>query len=118
MDAGPTAVLPGSHRSGQLPPKDRLGDLDLTFENKMPVYLPAKAGDAILFVSDIWHRGTPAQEGRGRFFLQCHYGRRDLAQRIATTAEINHLSPDAITRAETERERTLIGLHRPFFYDG
>ena len=118
MEAGPTAVLPGSHRSGRLPPKERLADLDLTFENKTPVYLPAKAGDAILFVSDLWHRGTPAQPGLGRFFLQCHYGRRDLAQRINTTAEVNHLSPDAIARAETDREKTLIGLHQPFFYDG
>ncbi len=79
---GPTAVLPGSHRSGRLPPKGRDFDPKLTFDNKEPVScLPARAGDAILFVSDVWHRGTPAQEGRGRFFLQCHYGRRDLAQR-------------------------------------
>ncbi|MBS0470621.1 MAG: phytanoyl-CoA dioxygenase family protein [Proteobacteria bacterium] len=118
MEAGPTAVLPRSHRSGRLPPKDRLADLDLTFENQAPVYLPARAGDAILFVSDLWHRGTPAKPGQGRFFLQCHYGRRDLAQRIQTTAEVNHLSADAIARAETERERSLIGLHQPFFYDG
>jgi hypothetical protein len=69
-------------------------------------------------VSDVWHRGTPAREGYGRFFLQCHYGRRDLAQRILTTAEVNHLSPEAVARAQTERERTLIGLHQPFFYDG
>jgi ectoine hydroxylase-related dioxygenase (phytanoyl-CoA dioxygenase family) len=118
MEAGPTAVLPGSHRSGRLPPHDRLTDIDLTFENRKPVLLPARAGDAILFVSDLWHRGTPAQAGHGRFFLQCHYGRRDLAQRIRTTAEINQLSPEAIARAETERDRTLIGLHQPFFYDG
>ena len=118
MEAGPTAVLPGSHRSGRTPPKDRTDDLDLTFENKKPVYLPANAGDAILFVSDVWHRGTPAQPGRGRFFLQCHYGRRDLAQRIFTTAEVNHLSPEAIARAQSDRERTLIGLHPAFFYDG
>jgi ectoine hydroxylase-related dioxygenase (phytanoyl-CoA dioxygenase family) len=115
---GPTAVLPGSHRSGRMPPKDRLSDLDLTFENKTPVLLPAKAGDAIAFVSDVWHRGTPAQAGKGRFFLQCHYGRRDIAQRIRTTAEVNHLSEDAIARAETERERRLIGLHPAYFYDG
>jgi ectoine hydroxylase-related dioxygenase (phytanoyl-CoA dioxygenase family) len=118
MEAGPTAVLAGSHRSGRLPPRDRPTDSDLTFENRKPVLLPARAGDAILFVSDLWHRGTPAQAGHGRFFLQCHYGRRDLAQRIYTTSEANHLSPEAIARAGTERERTLIGLHQPFFYDG
>jgi ectoine hydroxylase-related dioxygenase (phytanoyl-CoA dioxygenase family) len=118
LEAGPTAVLPGSHRSGRLPPFDRIDDLNLSYRNKPPVFLAAKAGDATFFVSDVWHRGTPAEPGHGRFFLQCHYGRRDLAQRIDTTQEVNHLSPDAITRAQTERERTLIGLHAPFFYDG
>lgn len=115
---GPTAVLPGSHRSGRVPPRERVFDMDLSFENRKPVLLPAKAGDAILFVSDIWHRGTPAQADKGRFFLQCHYGRRDIAQRIATTDAVNQLSPEAIARAETERERRLIGLHPAFFYDG
>ena len=118
LDAGPTAVLPGSHRSGRLPPRDRINDMALTFENKPAVLLPAKAGDAILFVSDAWHRGTAARPGHGRFFLQAHYARRDIAQRIAMTSEINQVAPDAAARATTERERTLIGLHAPYFYDG
>jgi ectoine hydroxylase-related dioxygenase (phytanoyl-CoA dioxygenase family) len=117
LEAGPTAVLPGSHRSGRLPPRDRITDLSLTFENKPAVLLPANAGDAILFVSDAWHRGTAAEPGNGRFFLQVHYARRDIAQRIAMTSEVNQVTPDAATRATTERERTLIGLHAPFFYD-
>jgi ectoine hydroxylase-related dioxygenase (phytanoyl-CoA dioxygenase family) len=117
-EAGPTAVLAGSHRSGRLPPQDRDFDPDLTFDNRKAVLLAAKAGDAILFVSDVWHRGTPAQDGYGRFFLQCHYARRDIAQRVAMTDAVNHVSPEALARAETERDRTLIGLHKPFFYDG
>jgi hypothetical protein len=28
------------------------------------------------------------------------------------------LSPEAIARATTDRDRSLIGLHPPFFYDG
>lgn len=117
LEAGPTAVLPGSHRSGRLPPGDRIHDMALTFENKSAVLLPARAGDAILFVSDAWHRGTKAQPGHGRFFLQVHYGRRDLAQRLFMTSEVSHVTPDAAARATTERERTLIGLHAPSFYD-
>jgi hypothetical protein len=31
---------------------------------------------------------------------------------------VNHLSPEAVQRATTPRERTLIGLHAPYFYDG
>ena len=117
LEAGPTAVLAGSHRSGRLPPRDRINDMALTFDNKSAVLLPARAGDAILFVSDVWHRGTPAQPGHGRFFLQVHYARRDIAQRIFMTSEVSHVTPDAAERATTERERTLIGLHAPFFYD-
>ena len=56
--------------------------------------------------------------GDGRLFLQCHYGRHDIAQRIRTTAEVNHLSPEAIERAQTQRQRDLVGLHHPYFYDG
>jgi ectoine hydroxylase-related dioxygenase (phytanoyl-CoA dioxygenase family) len=117
LEAGPTAVLPGSHRSGRLPPRDRINDIGLTFENKSAVLLPARAGDAILFVSDAWHRGTPAQPGHGRFFLQVHYARRDIAQRIFMTNEVSHVTPETAARAGTERERTLIGLHAPYFYD-
>jgi ectoine hydroxylase-related dioxygenase (phytanoyl-CoA dioxygenase family) len=117
-EAGPTAVLPGSHRSGRLPPRDQVNDLDLTYEGRGAVLMAAKAGDAALFVSDAWHRGTPAESGHGRFFLQAHYARRDIAQRILTTHEISHASGEAASRARDERERTLIGLHEPFFYDG
>ena len=64
-------------------------------------------------------RRMPSGPGdTGRLFLQIHYGRRDIAQRLRTTAEVNQLSPEAIARAQTERERSVIGLHRPFFYDG
>ena len=41
-----------------------------------------------------------------------------IAQRVRTTDLVNHVSPDAIARATTVRDRTLIGLHDPFFYDG
>lgn len=115
---GPTAVIPGSHRSGRLAPFDRLTDPDLTYDGRPAVLLEAEAGDVALFVSDVWHRGTPADGGDGRLFLQCHYGRRDIAQRIRTTSDVNHLSPEAIARAQTPRERDLVGLHQPYFYDG
>lgn len=115
---GPTAVIPGSHRSGRLAPHDRLYDPDLSYDGRPPVLLEGAAGDVALFVSDAWHRGTPADGGSGRLFLQAHYGRRDIAQRILTTDEVNHLSPEAIDWADTQRRRDLIGLHRAYFYDG
>lgn len=119
MAAGPTGVIPGSHTSGRTPPADRLTDDDLEWEGNRAVPLVADAGDVALFVSDIWHRRLPSGPGDpGRFFLQCHYGRRDLAQRLRTASTAHQLSPEAIDRADTPRARTLIGLHTPFFYDG
>jgi hypothetical protein len=119
LEAGPTGVIPRSHTSGQPPPLDRMADADLEWEGTRARPLIASAGDVLLFVSDIWHRRLPPAAGDpGRYFIQCHYGRRDLAQRLRPTSEINHLTADAIKRATTKRERSLIGLHDPFFYDG
>ena len=116
MADGPTAIVPGSHRSGRMAPWD--GPMDLSYDGRPPVLIEVQAGDVVCFASDVWHRGTPAQEGaRGRFFLQVHYGRRDIAQRIRMTVDANQLSPEAIARATTEREKTVIGLHDNFFYD-
>jgi hypothetical protein len=113
---GPTAVVPGSHRSGRVAPWDA-GE-DLTYDGRPPVVMEVGAGDVVLFSSDVWHRGLPALPGgRGRYFLQVHYGRRDIAQRLVPTAQVNQVSDEAIARADTERARTLIGLHDPFFYD-
>ena len=78
-----------------------------------------KAGDVLFFSSDIWHRRMPTGAGpQGRFFHQFHYGRRDMVQRIRTTDQVNHLSEEAKNRIESDRERTVLGLHPPGYYDG
>lgn len=116
---GPTGVLPGSHLSGRFPPMDQATNPGLTYQGKGARPLVCRAGDVGLFVSDIWHRRLPTgPNDQGRFFLQVHYARRDIAQRIRPTAMINHLSEEAIARAVEPRQRTLIGLHAPYFYDG
>ena len=115
---GPTAVVPGSNRSGRMAPRGHLTDAQLSYDGRAPVLLTGNAGDVVLFVSDAWHRGTPAGPGgRGRFFLQVHYGRRDIAQRIHTTDHAHQLSVEALGRAVTPRQRSLAGLHDPYFYD-
>jgi hypothetical protein len=119
IESGPTGVIPGSHRSGQAPPQERLADDDLEWQGHGAVPIVAKAGDVALFVSDVWHRRMPlGSPDPGRMFVQCHYGRRDLAQRIRPTSQVNHLSEEALARARTPRERTLVGLHPLGFYDG
>lgn len=116
---GPTGVLPGSHLSGRFPPRESAMDPSLTWQGQGAVPLLCQAGDVGLFVSDIWHRRLPTgPNDRGRFFLQAHYGRRDIAQRVHTTATTNQVSADAMARADDPRMKTLIGLHTPGFYDG
>ena len=118
IECGPTGVIPRSHTSGQAPPAERKLDDSLTWGARGVVPILASAGDVALFVSDVWHRRMPAQPADpGRFFLQVHYGRRDIAQRLRTSAVANQVSDDAAARASTKRERTLIGLHDPRFYD-
>jgi len=116
---GPTGVIPGSHLSGRFPPRDEAMNPGLTWRGQGARALVCNAGDVGLFVSDVWHRRLPTgPDDRGRFFLQAHYGRRDIAQRVRTTRDVNHLHPDAIARAAGPRMQTLIGLHTPSFYDG
>ena len=118
-ECGPTAVIPGSHRSGQHPPFDRLQDLDLTCHGERAMAMTGEAGDVFLFASDVWHRRLPTGEGdTGRYFVQIHYGRRDLAQRLRPTRVSHQLSDETVARAADPRERTVLGLHDPLFYDG
>lgn len=116
---GPTAFAPGSHKSGRLPPSRRAWDLTLRYGGRGTVAHVARAGDVSFFVSDVWHRRLPpAPDGKGRFFLQTNYGRRDIAQRVRPTDVVNHAAPGALARADSERARQLIGVHEGGFYDG
>jgi hypothetical protein len=118
LESGPTGFVPRSHTSGQLPPSPDADGM-ISYQGAKPEAPLGVAGDVVFFVSDVWHRRMPTSaEDRGRFFLQVQYGRRDIAQRILPTAYVNHLSAEALARASTERERTVVGLHEPGFYDG
>lgn len=118
MRDGPTGAIPGSHRSGRIPPQEKRWDDDLTFEGRGAEAHIVEAGDVGFFVSDVWHRRIPPQkDGRGRFFLQTNYARRDVAQRILATRDVHCASEEAVARAETTRQQQLIGLHAEYFYD-
>jgi ectoine hydroxylase-related dioxygenase (phytanoyl-CoA dioxygenase family) len=119
IDDGPTAVIPGSHRSGRLPPHERMWDLDLDYRGFTGQPHLARAGDVTFFVSDSWHRRMPTTDAcKGRFFLQTAFGRREVAQRIRMTDRVNSVSPEARARARTPRELQVLGIHDASFYDG
>lgn len=119
LACGPTGVIPGSHKSGRPPPYRQRRNESLTWKKVGVKALTARVGDVLLFSSDIWHRRLPAKKSNsGRFFLQIHYARRDIAQRVKTTEEVNHVGEDASSRARSRREKLLLGLHPRGFYDG
>lgn len=116
-ESGPTGFVPRSHTSGRLPPSPDSNGM-ISYHGSEPVIPLGNAGDVVFFVSDVWHRRMPTgPDDRGRFFLQVQYGRRDIAQRLRTTAVVNHLGEQAIARAVTDRQKTVVGLHPPGFYD-
>ena len=118
LESGPTGFVPRSHTSGLLPPEPD-EDGAVFYEGRGPVAPIGAAGDVVFFVSDVWHRRMPTgPNDTGRFFLQMQYGRRDIAQRLRTTDRVHHLSDAAVARADTERARTVVGLHPAGFYDG
>ncbi len=118
IGSGPTGFIPRSHTSGRMPPEPD-ADGSISYEGRGPVAPIGAAGDVVFFVSDVWHRRMPTgPDDTGRFFLQVQYGRRDIAQRLRPTARVHHLSDDAVRRAVSERERTVVGLHPTGFYDG
>ena len=119
MEDGPFAAIPTSHTSGRVPPGQKHWDQHLEYNGHGPAIHLAEPGDVSFFVSDVWHRRMPYTEhSAGRFFLQTNYGRRDIAQRIRPTSQVNHLSPEIDWVAGTMREKRLVGLHPPLFYDG
>jgi hypothetical protein len=118
LDDGPTAVLPGSYKSGRLPPHEERWDLDLRYGGRGGEVHVAEAGDVTFFVSDSWHRRMPTTEAcRGRYFLQTAFGRREIAQRLRLPEHHHCVGEAALARATTERAREILGIHPPGFYD-
>ena len=110
-DLCPTAVIPGSHRAGRKPLP---GESQWQGREAEPVL--CKAGDVLVFRSDLWHAGSRNRStDRSRYLLQMHYGRRMVAQKFSPylTWQFN---PEVLAAA-TPRQRRLLGEHEPSEYD-
>ena len=110
-DLAPTLIIPGSHRAGRAP---REGED--AWEGRAPQTVPAEAGDALVFRSDLWHAGSAnASQESVRYLLQVHYGRRETAQHFSPYLEWR-FDPAALAAASS-RQRRLLGDHEPAAYD-
>ncbi len=71
-DNGPPRVVPGSHRSGAIPPKN-LSDPHARHRDEVCITGPA--GDVLVFSSHLWHSGTANTSGRPRRVITVTYRR-------------------------------------------
>ena len=110
-DLCPTLVIPGSHRAGRRP---RPGET--TWQGRPAEAVLCRAGDALVFRSELWHAGSRNRTAnRSRYLLQIHYGRRMVAQKFSPYLDF-HFNPQVLA-ACTPRQRRLLGDHEAAEYD-
>ena len=109
-ELGPTQFIPGSHRAGRAPK----GDME--YKGVGPKNILCKAGDLVIFRSEVWHRGTANRSQRVRYLLQVHYAQRMITQKFPPY--LNRFQFDeAILAQATPRQRRLLGDHKSSNYD-
>lgn len=113
---GPTQFVPGSHRSGRNPdPEDMDEHGNPVYEGRSAVSGIGKAGTAVLWHDQTWHRGGINQTpDRFRWVQQAPYGRRFIAQRFYPG--ITYHMPEAILERANSRRKRLLGIHGPGAY--
>lgn len=107
---GPTQVLPGSHLSGRSP----AGETE--WHGIKPQSILCKAGDVVIFRSEVWHRGTANTSDRVRYLMQVHYANRMMTQKYPPYLNKFQFDPQILAQA-TPRQRRLLGEHRQSKYD-
>lgn len=109
-ELGPTKFIPGSHMSGRSPKGD-------THWNGMSEKsILCKAGDVVMFRSEVWHRGTANRSDQNRYLLQVHYANRMISQKFPPYLNKFQFNPDILSKT-TPRQRRLLGDHEPSNYD-
>lgn len=109
-DLGPTNFILGSHLSGCKP------DGAASWNGQEERSIVCKAGDVVIFRSEVWHRGTANTSDRTRFLLQVHYAMRMITQKYPPYLNRFQFDP-AILEAANERQLRLMGNHRSSNYD-
>ena len=115
-ELGPTQFIPGSQRSGRQPgPEDMDSNGLPIYEGRGVVSAVGKAGTAVLWNDQIWHRGaTNLSQDRFRWVQQAAYGRRYISQRF--WPYVKYQMPDEILERANPRRKRLLGLHHPDNY--
>ena len=110
MELGPTNFVPGSHRSGRSP------DGDTSWQGAVEQSILCQSGDAVVFRSEVWHRGTANTSDQVRYLLQVHYARRMITQKFPPYLNKFRFDESILARA-TPRQLRLLGDHPASNYD-
>jgi hypothetical protein len=115
-DLCPTWIVPGSHKSGRSPggkgatASGVQGGEEMSWNGEEARPVLVKAGDAMLFRSEVWHSGSVNRtEDRTRYLLQVHYSRRGIAQRFPPYLEFKY--NQKVLDSASERQLRLLGKH-------
>ena len=113
VDLAPTYVIPGSHKSGRALVWGK--DKDPQWHGKKMEPVLCKAGDMLLFRSEVWHTGSKNTSDKVRYLLQVHYSHRWIAQQFSPYLTFQ-FAPHILGIANP-RQRRLLGDHQPGAYD-
>lgn len=102
-DNGATRIVPGSHKTGQLP-RDVMTDVHAAHPDE--VALTGNVGDVAVFNGHCWHAGGVNLTDQPRRAILAHYLRADIPR---PADRRQHLSP-AVRAEMTARELELLGV--------
>ncbi len=96
-ECGPTHVVPGSHRFGQV--------IDPTYAEANAIPACGKAGTAVLVNANLWHRGCANNSTHARDTLQITWARRIIGHKHKTIMNYNMPAHVCAGRSELLKER-------------
>lgn len=101
----PTVVVPGSFRAMRSPKPG-----EMAWRGQGPRTVLAKAGDVLLFRSDVWHGGGANRSpNRDRLVVETVYGARKVANKFFPY--VGFELADTTRQAASARQLRLLGFH-------
>lgn len=106
LERAPTELVPGSQSSGRKP--EPFAERP-EYEGRGPEAIVCKAGDCLIFNSQVWHHARPNRSQEPRVVLQVHYAARFIAQRYWPFPMARF--PAEFLERLTPRRQALFGMH-------
>ncbi|MBW7473159.1 phytanoyl-CoA dioxygenase family protein [Paenibacillus oenotherae] len=111
-EMGPTQVVPGSHRAGK-----HLGFTEEIepYKGVEPISVLAKAGDCLVFNSQVWHRGAPNTSNASRYVQQIIYRKKFIVPHLSHDNNAVYKAPQEVLDRATARRKRLLGFNETIF---